>query len=111
MKAAHMAKLERTEMRMIRWMAGVSLRERNTNAELRGRIGVEGIGEVVRRNRLMWFGHVQRKAEARRRHGRMRSRMTWGVWVLPPKMPKIGAGGGGLLGGNRPTWVHPDKSR
>jgi len=48
---------------MIRWMAGVSLSERNTNAELRRRIGVEGIGKVVRRSRLMWFGHVQRKAE------------------------------------------------
>jgi len=63
MKVDHITKLERTEMRMIRWMAGVSLSERNTNAELRRRIGVEEIGQEVRRNRLMWFGHVQRKAE------------------------------------------------
>ena len=63
MKAEHEAKLERTEMRMIRWMCGVSLRERKTSAELRERIGVEAIGVLVRRNRLRWFGHVERKVE------------------------------------------------
>ena len=29
------AKLERAEMRMVRWMCGVSLREKKTSAELR----------------------------------------------------------------------------
>ena len=62
-KVEHEAKLERTEMRMIRWMCGVSLRERKTSAELRERIGVEAIGVLVRRNRLRWFGHVERKVE------------------------------------------------
>src|SRR5580700_2994037 len=63
MKVEHEAKLERTEMRMIRWMCGVSLRERQTNIELRSRFGVESIVEVVRRNRLRWFGHVQRRSD------------------------------------------------
>ena len=48
-------------MRMIRRINGVSLRDRKTSAELRGRLGVEVIEEVCRRNRLRWFGHVERK--------------------------------------------------
>jgi hypothetical protein len=60
-KAEHEARLERTEMRMIRWMCGVSLKDRITSAELRKRIGVEAISVVMRRSRLRWFGHVERK--------------------------------------------------
>ena len=56
-------KLERTEMRMVRWMCGVTLRERKTSEELRRRLEVESIKEVVRRNRLRWYGHVERKDE------------------------------------------------
>ena len=63
MKAEHEARLERAEMRMIRWMCGVSLRDRITSAELRDRMGVEAISVVMRRNRLRWFGHVERKNE------------------------------------------------
>ena len=63
MRAEHEAKLERTEMRMIRWMCGVSMRERKTSAELREWIGVEVVGDVMRTNRLRWFGHVERKLE------------------------------------------------
>ena len=40
------AKLERAEMRMVRWMRGVSLREKKTNAELRESMGIE---------KMMWF--------------------------------------------------------
>src|SRR5260221_6511999 len=54
----HEAKLERAEMRMIRMMCGVSLRDKITNVMLRERMGVEAIGVVVKRNRLRWFGHV-----------------------------------------------------
>ncbi|XP_065318948.1 uncharacterized protein LOC135926943 [Gordionus sp. m RMFG-2023] len=52
MKATHEAKLERTEMRMIRWKCGVYLRERKTNKELRARLCIEIIEVVLRRNRL-----------------------------------------------------------
>ena len=54
------AKLERAEMRMVRWMYGVSLREK-TNAELRESMGIEKISDVMRRSRLRWMGHVLRK--------------------------------------------------
>ena len=56
-------RLDRAEMRMARWMCGVRLKERNSNAELRNRLGIEKIGDVVRRSRLRWLGHVLRKDE------------------------------------------------
>ena len=63
MKKEHEAMLERTEMRMIRWMCGVTLRDRQTSSELRERMGVDPVSEVIRRNRLRWFGHVERKED------------------------------------------------
>ena len=80
-------RLEREEMRMVRWMCGVSLRERKTNVELRERLGIEKIGDVMR-SRLRWMGHVLRKKEddwvrksmkidVERSRGRGRPRMTW----------------------------------
>ena len=35
-------------MRMIRWMCGVSLKDRKTSAELRERMEVESVGAVVK---------------------------------------------------------------
>ena len=63
LKVEHEEKLNRAEMRMIRWMCGVSLRDRKTSAELRQKMGVEAIADVVRRGRLRWYGHVVRKEE------------------------------------------------
>ena len=48
-------------MRMIRWMCGVSLKERQPSTELRRRLSVEAIGDVMRRCRLSWHGHGERK--------------------------------------------------
>jgi hypothetical protein len=39
----------------------VSLRDRIHSEDLRDWVGVEPTGEVCRRNRLRWFGHVERK--------------------------------------------------
>ena len=39
----HVARLSRAEMRMVRCMCGVSLRERKTNAELRKSLGIKKI--------------------------------------------------------------------
>ena len=60
-KEEHCEKMERAEMRMIRWMCGVSLSENRPSAELKQWLGVTSICEVVRRNRLRWYGHVERK--------------------------------------------------
>ena len=51
--------LERAENRMVRWMNGVSLKDRLTSKELRENLQIENIVEVVRR--LRWFAHVERK--------------------------------------------------
>ena len=56
-------KLEITEMRRVRFMCGVRLREKCTNSDLRNRLGIDSIVDAVRRNRLRWFGHVERKAD------------------------------------------------
>ena len=39
----------------------MSLREKKSSSELRARMGLKPVGEVVRGNRLRWFGHVLRK--------------------------------------------------
>ena len=53
--------LERAENRMVRWMNGVSLKDRLTSKELQENLQIENIVKVVRRARLRWFGHVERK--------------------------------------------------
>ena len=53
-------KFERAEMPMIRWMRGISMKDRRTNEELRRLVGVEPITTVIRSGRLSWYGHVMR---------------------------------------------------
>ena len=85
---------------MVRWMCGVSLRDRVPSAELRERMGIESVSDAVKQNRLRWLGHVLRKVdddwvkkivsfEVEGKRGQGRSRMTWSqvverdmrVWV------------------------------
>src|SRR3989442_2630968 len=61
MKKDDMQRLVRTENSMVRWMSGVTLKDRRPSEELRLGLGIEGVEEVVRRGRLRWFGHVERK--------------------------------------------------
>ena len=65
MNAEQEAKLERAEIRIVRWMCGVSLREKKTNVELKESIGIEKISDVMRCSRLRWIGHVLRKGMIR----------------------------------------------
>ena len=55
--------LERTEMRMLRWMLGVSLKDRRRNMDIRRAVGVTCITDKVREARLRWYGHVRRREE------------------------------------------------
>ena len=48
---------------MIRWMCGISLKDRRTNEELRRLVGVEPITTFIRSGRLRWYGHVMRKGD------------------------------------------------
>ncbi len=50
-------------MRMVRWMCGVSLLDHIRSEDLRKRMGILGIEEMLRRARLRWFGHVMRKED------------------------------------------------
>ena len=53
--------LQRAEMRMVRWMCGVKLKDRLPSKELRERLGIDDIALVLQQNRLRWYGHVLRK--------------------------------------------------
>jgi hypothetical protein len=88
MKVADRQRLERAEGMMVRYMCGVTLRDRRSSEELRQRLGIDSVSNVVRRNRLRWFGHVERKdendwvkacqrLEVDGRRGRGRGRKTW----------------------------------
>ena len=65
MKAENLHNLERAERMMVRWMCGVtgvSLKDRKPSVDLYSLLGVQSVAEVVRRGRLRWFGHVERKS-------------------------------------------------
>ena len=62
-KIEDIRKIQRSEMRMLRWMTGVSLSERKSNECVRSMLAIDDIAEVMRRNRLRWFGHVERRDE------------------------------------------------
>ena len=50
-------------MQIIRWMCGISLKDRRTNEELRRLVVVEPITAFLRGSRLRWYGHVMRKGD------------------------------------------------
>ena len=62
MKNANLQSLERTERMTVRWMCGVSLKDRKHIVDLYSLLGVESVDVVGRRGRLRWFGHVERKS-------------------------------------------------
>ena len=52
--------LQRAELRMVRWMCGVKLKDRLPSKKLRERLGIDDIALVLQQNRLRWYGHVLR---------------------------------------------------
>ena len=62
MKKANLHSLERTEWMMARWMCRMSLKDRKCSVDLYSLLSVQSVTEVVRRGRLRWFGHVERKS-------------------------------------------------
>ena len=48
---------------MIRWMCGVSMKDRKTSEELRELVGIEPITTVIKSGRLRWYEHVMRKSD------------------------------------------------
>ena len=62
MKADDLRSLERTERMMVRWMCGVSLKDRKRSEDLCNLLGIDCVADVVRRGRLRWFGHLECKS-------------------------------------------------
>ena len=50
--------LQRAEMRMVRWMCNVKVKDRVLSEELRERLGIGDIILILQQNRLQWYGHV-----------------------------------------------------
>ena len=51
------------EIKMLRWMSGVTREDKIRNEYIRGSIGVASIVDKMRENRLRWLGHVLRREE------------------------------------------------
>ena len=56
--------MNKIEMRMLRWIQGVSLREHNINEEIREAATVQPIATHLMQKRLRWYGHVRRRDES-----------------------------------------------
>ena len=54
------ARLERTDHAMIRWICSVRLADRLPLTDLRQRLNLDSISDVLRWSRLRWFGHLHR---------------------------------------------------
>jgi len=63
LKTREEERLERTEIRMLRWILGLTLRDRKRNDDIRRILGVACIMYKVREARLRWYGHIQRREE------------------------------------------------
>ncbi len=57
-------RMNKTEMRMLRWIKGVSLREHKRNEEIREAATVQPIATHLMQKRLRWYGHVIRRDES-----------------------------------------------
>ena len=51
--------LEKTEMRVLRGIKGVTLRDKVKSVDIRKELGVNSIKEKVREMKLHWYGHMQ----------------------------------------------------
>ena len=54
-----MNKFSVTEMRILKWICGKTLKDRISNKHIRELVGVTPIEDKMRENRLRWFGHKQ----------------------------------------------------
>lgn len=63
-KTTDESRLHVTEMRMLRWMCGVTRMDRIRNEYIRGSLKVAPIAEKLRANRLSWYGHVRRRDDS-----------------------------------------------
>jgi len=48
---------------MLRWMSGVTLRDRKRTAELVNCLGVENVEQIVGPGQLRWYGHGEQSVK------------------------------------------------
>jgi len=53
------------EMKMLRWMSGVSRKDRKKKKYVRGIIDVASIEDKMKENRIKWFGDVMRREKTK----------------------------------------------
>ena len=63
LKKSQERKMEVAEMRMLRWMLGVTRRDRIRNERIRGTAKVTQVGRKIQERRLQWYGHCERREE------------------------------------------------
>ena len=78
--------LQRAEMRMVRWMCNVKVKDRVPSMEFRERLGIDDRILILQQNRLRWYGHmllkedtywVQKCMEYEAQGSRARGRPKW----------------------------------
>ena len=47
---------------MVRWMCGVSLKDRKRSVDFNSLLGVQSVADGVRHGRLRWFWHLERRS-------------------------------------------------
>ena len=60
---SHVSELHVNEMKMLRWMCGVTRLDRVRNEHIRGSLGVRDIADKIEEARLRWLGHVLRRPQ------------------------------------------------
>ena len=90
MKVEESQRLHCNEMSMIRWMCGVTMRDRYPCEELRALVGIKPIVDVMRQRRLRWFGHIERRED--------------NSWLK--KVQNLAVDGHSGRGRPRKTWEH-----
>jgi len=55
--------LQRAEMRMVRWMCNVKVKDRVPSKESIERLGIDDIILILQQNTLRWYGHVLQKED------------------------------------------------
>ena len=53
------------EMKMFRWMSGITRRDRIPNTRIKGSVQVAELSKKVQEARLRWYGYVLRRDEER----------------------------------------------
>ena len=84
--AINILKLQRNDRSMTRWICNVKLVDRISSKSILQKLGLQDVKDILRYNRLRWYGHVERNTESTNavttlfvdgRRSRGRPKKTW----------------------------------